>query len=80
MTSPGLTGAVTLDVQPGSGNQAPLIGHGKAAGKTGKFNASFHCDGGPNLPAASGAATRRVRDRLPADHDADDTADRASVE
>ncbi|MEV6912333.1 hypothetical protein [Amycolatopsis sp. NPDC051071] len=57
VTSPGLTGPVTLDVQPGSGNQAPYIGHGKAVAKTGKFKASFHCDGGPNLPAASGTAT-----------------------
>ncbi|WP_181771681.1 hypothetical protein [Amycolatopsis pittospori] len=57
VTSPGLAGPVTLVVQSGSGNQAPLIGHGKAAGKTGKFKASFHCDGGPNLPAASGTAT-----------------------
>lgn len=57
VTSPGLTGPVALQVQPGSGNQAPYIGHGKAAGKTGKFKASFQCDGGPNLPAASGTAT-----------------------
>ncbi|WP_167369602.1 hypothetical protein [Amycolatopsis orientalis] len=57
VTSDGLAGPVTLEVQPGSGNQAPYIGHGKAAGKTGKFKASFHCDGGPNLPAASGTAT-----------------------
>ncbi len=57
VTSAGLTGPVTLQVQPGSGNQAPYIGHGDAAGKTGKYKASFHCDGGPNLPAASGTAT-----------------------
>ncbi|WP_143267718.1 hypothetical protein [Amycolatopsis alba] len=54
VTSAGLTGPVTL--QPGSGT-APYVGHGKAAGKIGKFKASFHCDGGPNLPAASGTAT-----------------------
>ncbi|MBB5855049.1 hypothetical protein ACFQ05_17200 [Amycolatopsis umgeniensis] len=57
VTSAGLTGPVTLQVQSGSGNQAPYIGHGKAVGKTGKYKASFHCDGGPNLPAASGTAT-----------------------
>ncbi len=57
VTSPGLTGPVTLEVQPGSGNQAPYIGHGEAGAKTGKYQASFHCDGGPNLPAASGTAT-----------------------
>ncbi|KZB82248.1 hypothetical protein AVL48_09990 [Amycolatopsis regifaucium] len=57
VTSPGLAGPVTLEVQPGSGNQAPYLGHGKAGAKIGKFQASFHCDGGPNLPAASGTAT-----------------------
>ncbi|WP_208635976.1 hypothetical protein [Amycolatopsis thailandensis] len=57
VTSPGLAGPVTLENRPGSGNQAPYLGHGKAAGKVGKFKASFHCDGGPNLPAASGTAT-----------------------
>ncbi|GAB3708962.1 hypothetical protein GCM10027598_13810 [Amycolatopsis oliviviridis] len=57
VTSAGLTGPVTLEGRPGSGNQAPYLGHGKAAGKIGKYKASFHCDGGPNLPAASGTAT-----------------------
>ncbi|EMD22121.1 hypothetical protein [Amycolatopsis azurea] len=57
VTSTGLTGPVTLEVQSGSGNQAPYIGHGKAASSVGKYKASFHCDGGPNLPAASGTAT-----------------------
>ncbi|WP_410656392.1 hypothetical protein [Amycolatopsis sp. lyj-112] len=49
VTSPGLAGPVTL--------YKSFIGDGKAGGKTGKFKASFHCDGGPNLPAASGTAT-----------------------
>ncbi|WP_123798271.1 hypothetical protein [Amycolatopsis keratiniphila] len=53
VTSPGLTGPVTLSAQSG----ATYDGRGKAAGRTGKFKASFRCDGGPNLPAASGTAT-----------------------
>ncbi|MGW4828640.1 hypothetical protein ACWEOG_13745 [Amycolatopsis japonica] len=53
VTSPGLTGPVTLSAQAG----AAYTGNGKAAGRTGKFKASFRCDGGPNLPAASGTAT-----------------------
>ncbi|MGY6656146.1 hypothetical protein ACXIZN_28675 [Amycolatopsis sp. TRM77291] len=54
VTSAGLTGPVTLGGRPGSGNHA---GYGKAAAKSGKFKASFRCEGRPGRPGASGTAT-----------------------
>lgn len=54
VTSAGLTGPVTLGGRPGSGNHA---GYGKAAAKSGKFKASFRCEGWPGRPGASGTAT-----------------------
>lgn len=54
VTSAGLTGPVTPGGRPGSGS---YVGYGKAAAKSGKFKASFRCDGWPHLPGASGTAT-----------------------